>query len=99
MVYIIAAANLAGRRCSEFAPSSPRAPKPQEEIRMKKVERIVVCALFVIAARLATGSASAQSPLDGTWRTQLNQTKFSPKPLASYLSQGWYHCVSCSPSF
>jgi hypothetical protein len=66
---------------------------------MKKVERIVVCALFVIAALLATGSASAQSPLDGTWRTQLNQTKFSPKPLASYLSQGWYHCVSCSPSF
>ena len=66
---------------------------------MIKVERIVVCALFVIAALLAPVSSSAQSTLDGTWRTQLNQTKFSPKPLVSYLSEGWYHCVSCTPAF
>jgi hypothetical protein len=66
---------------------------------MIKVERILVCALFVITALLATVSSSAQSPLDGTWRTQMNQTKFSPKPLVSYLSQGWYHCVSCTPAF
>ena len=66
---------------------------------MKKVVRFVVCALFFIVAPSIVVSASAQSPLDGTWRTLLNQTKFSPKPLASYLSQGWYHCVSCNPSF
>lgn len=66
---------------------------------MHKVGRFVVCALFVIAALSFSVSSSAQSPIDGTWRTLLNQTKFSPKPLASYLSQGWYHCVSCNPSF
>jgi len=65
---------------------------------MKKVVRFVVCALFVIAALSATVSASAQSPLDGTWRVMLNQAKLSPKPWVFYLSQGWYHCVSCSPA-
>jgi hypothetical protein len=72
---------------------------PRRKIKMKKVVRFVVCALFFIVAPSIVVSASAQSPLDGTWRTLLNQTKFSPKPLASYLSQGWYHCVSCNPSF
>jgi hypothetical protein len=29
----------------------------------------------------------------------MNESKISPKPVVSYLSQGWYHCVSCTPSF
>jgi len=65
---------------------------------MMKVERFFVCALFAIATLLATGSASAQSPLDGTWHVMLNQAKFSPKPWIFYLSQGWYHCVTCNPT-
>lgn len=65
---------------------------------MNKVERSVVCTLFVFAALLATVSASAQSPLDGTWHVMLNQAKFSPKPWIFYLSQGWYHCVTCNPA-
>ena len=66
---------------------------------MNKAERFVACALFLMPALLVPSSSFAQSPMDGTWRTQLNQSKFSPKPLASYLSQGWYHCVSCNPPF
>ena len=66
---------------------------------MNKVDRIMICALVVVAALWAPATSSAQSPFDGTWRTVLNQTKFDPKPMASYLSQGWYHCVSCTPAF
>jgi len=43
--------------------------------------------------------ACAQSPFDGTWKTNMAQTKFSPKPNVFYLSQGWYHCVTCNPAF
>jgi hypothetical protein len=85
---------------SKFAPSSPRTPKiPGGKSRMNKSERFVVCALFLLAALCVPSSSSAQSPFDGTWRTLLNQTKISPKPLSSYLSQGWYHCLSCNPQF
>lgn len=44
-------------------------------------------------------AASAQSAFDGTWKTNMAQTKFSPKPNVFYISQGWYHCVSCNPAF
>lgn len=55
---------------------------------------------LVVAASLCTGIvAFAQSPIDGTWKTNLAQTKFSPKPIVFYISQGWYHCVSCNPTF
>jgi hypothetical protein len=56
--------------------------------------------MLVLAASLCTGIAAfAQSPIDGTWKTNLAQTKFSPKPIVFYISQGWYHCVSCNPAF
>jgi hypothetical protein len=61
--------------------------------------RYVSCALFFMAALWAPSASRAQSPFDGTWHTNLAQTKFSPKPNVFYLSQGWYHCVSCNPSF
>ncbi|MGA2167010.1 MAG: hypothetical protein ABSG62_02285 [Terracidiphilus sp.] len=66
---------------------------------MNKIERFVACALFLVAAWWAPASSFAQSPFDGTWHTNIAQTKFSPKPNVFYLSQGWYHCVSCNPSF
>src|SRR5579863_6437872 len=65
---------------------------------MKKIERSVACALFFIAALCVSPMLSAQSPFDGTWRTNMNETKLSPKPNVFYLSQGWYHCVSCVPA-
>lgn len=55
---------------------------------------------LIFAACLCTGIAAfAQSPIDGTWKTNMAQTKFSPKPNVFYISQGWYHCVSCNPAY
>jgi len=39
----------------------------------------------------------AQSPFDGTWKDNLDQSKFSPKPLEFSLSNGAYDCISCVP--
>ncbi len=67
---------------------------------MSNTKRSVLCTLFVMAALCAVAASQAQSPLDGTWRVNLAQTKFSPKPLSFYLSQGWYHCTgSCNPAY
>jgi len=41
----------------------------------------------------------AESPLNGTWKTDIAQTRWSPKPLIFYISQGWYHCVTCNPAY
>ena len=59
------------------------------------IRTIAVC-LALICAGVA---GSAQSAFDGTWKTNMAQTKFSPKPNVFYISQGWYHCVSCNPAF
>jgi hypothetical protein len=66
---------------------------------MKGLKRYVVCALFFAAALCVATVSHAQSAFDGTWHADLAQTKFSPKPFVSYISQGWYHCVSCSPGY
>jgi hypothetical protein len=57
--------------------------------------------LFIcFAAALSAAVVSqAQSPFTGTWKTDISQTKWSPKPLTFYISQGWYHCVTCNPTF
>jgi hypothetical protein len=55
-------------------------------------------ALGVLILVLAVPSVSfAQSPFDGTWKDNPNQSKFSPKPLESSLSNGAYDCISCAP--
>jgi hypothetical protein len=61
--------------------------------------RSLVCALIVMATPLAAAANYAQSPFDGTWKTDLSKTKFASKPITFYISQGWYHCVSCNPSY
>lgn len=65
---------------------------------MKKNDRYIACALFLSAALYAPALSFAQGPFDGTWHTNMNATQFSPKPNVFYLSQGWYHCVSCTPA-
>lgn len=62
------------------------------------IRRFALCALVAMAALSAAAGSSPQSPFDGTWKTDLSKTKFSPKPLIFYMSGGWYHCVSCSPA-
>jgi len=55
-------------------------------------------ALGVLILVLAVPCVSfAQSPFDGTWKDNLDQTKFSPKPLEFSLSNGAYDCASCAP--
>ena len=66
---------------------------------MNKLERFTACTLFVIAALWAPIFSSAQSAFDGTWHINMSQAKISPKPIVFYLSQGWYHCVSCNPAY
>ena len=67
---------------------------------MKKAStRLVFSALLSAAAFCCVGVAFAQSSLDGTWKFDMSQTKFSPKPNVFYTSQGWFHCVSCNPAF
>lgn len=43
--------------------------------------------------------APAQSPFDGTWRVYPSSAKLDQKPFTMYTSQGWYHCISCTPPF
>ena len=54
---------------------------------------------FCIASAAIAVSASAQSAFNGTWHTDLSKSKLSTKPNVFYLSQGWYHCVSCNPTY
>src|SRR5664279_2163789 len=66
---------------------------------MKMSTRLLSGAVFSVVALCATSLCQAQSPFDGTWRIDMSQTKFSPKPTVFYVSQGWYHCESCTPAF
>lgn len=66
---------------------------------MNEMKRYIVCALFSIAALCAATASHAQSPFDGTWRIDPAKSKFDQKPFTIYTSQGWYHCVSCTPPF
>jgi hypothetical protein len=59
---------------------------------MHKIARLMAYSLFLIPASLL-----AQSPFDGTWRTNMDQSKLSPKPLVFSVSNGIFDCSSCSP--
>jgi len=65
---------------------------------MKRTLWFVGCALVFSAAAWAATATPAGSPFDGTWRTDMAQTRLSPKPVSFYLSDGWYHCTTCAPS-
>jgi hypothetical protein len=80
--------------------NTPNSKFPKEENQMPSTKHSILFALFAIAVLCAAAASQAQSPLDGTWKTELAQTKFSPKPLTFYTSQGWYHCTgSCNPAY
>jgi hypothetical protein len=66
---------------------------------MHKTQRRAWRALIFAVALCVSATCTAQSPFDGTWHTDLGKAKISPKPNVFYLSQGWYHCVSCSPAY
>jgi hypothetical protein len=64
---------------------------------MKKLYRSVALALFLMPVLLAPTSLFAQSPFDGTWRTNMDQSKFSPKPIVFSTKGATYDCTSCAP--
>jgi hypothetical protein len=64
---------------------------------MNKIERFVAYALFLMVLLWAPASLFAQSPFDGTWRTNMDQSKLSPKPYVFSVNGGMYDCSSCSP--
>jgi GH15 family glucan-1,4-alpha-glucosidase len=64
---------------------------------MSKIERLVAYALFLMLVLWAPASSLAQGPFDGTWRTNMDQSKLSPKPNVFSLNKGMYDCSSCSP--
>jgi len=80
-------------------PSWTRKPdSPGGRSNMKRHVSSFVSALLFVAALRAPAALLAQSPFDGTWKTNIAAAKLSPKPNVFYLSQGWYHCVSCVPA-
>jgi hypothetical protein len=65
---------------------------------MKHVRHCLAVFLFAVGV-LWAGALLAQSPFDGTWKTDQSKTKHETKPFIVYLAQGWYHCESCTPPY
>jgi hypothetical protein len=72
---------------------------PQGGKFLMKSNRFALYALSVLALLCFAGISRAESPFNGTWKTDITQAKFDPKPLVFYISGGWYHCVSCTPAY
>src|ERR1035438_3476569 len=68
-------------------------------VRMSPMPRMrfVAYALFLMPVLWAPASSLAQSPFDGTWRSNMDQYKPSPKPYVFSVNKGMYDCSSCSP--
>jgi hypothetical protein len=64
---------------------------------MSKIKRLVAWALFLMPVLWTPASAFAQSPFDGTWRFNLDQSKPSPQPFDISLSKGMYDSSFYSP--
>lgn len=64
---------------------------------MKIIPRHIAFLLYLTPMLLASGFMFAQSPFDGTWRTDMDQSKQSPKPIVFSLKNGMYNCSSCVP--
>ena len=66
---------------------------------MNGMRRTLVATLLAITALCAVSVSQAQSAFDGTWRIDPAKAKFDQKPFTIYTSQGWFHCVSCTPPY
>jgi len=56
---------------------------------MKKLLCAVMCLFPVLMF--------AQSPFDGTWKTNMAESKLSPKPYIFSVNNGMYDCETCVP--
>jgi hypothetical protein len=66
---------------------------------MSKLVRSLGFGVFSAAVLCFPAISAAQSVFNGTWRVDMAQTRFSPKPVVFYIGNGWYHCVSCDTPF
>lgn len=64
---------------------------------MKTTYRSLAFALFLVLVLSVPVSLFAQSPFEGTWHTNMDQSKISPKPIVVSLKSGMYDCSSCNP--
>src|SRR5579862_3063584 len=65
---------------------------------MKGVARLAIhISLLTLCSFSAAQTRAEQTPFDGTWRVLIGQSHFSPKPMVTFLSEGWFHCQSCNP--
>ena len=55
--------------------------------------------LLPLGVPMTASSAMAQSPLDGTWKIDMNKVDFSKKPDVFLLADGWYDCKTCTPPY
>jgi hypothetical protein len=55
--------------------------------------------LVPLGAMLIPNLATAQSPLDGTWKVSLNNVDWSKKPDVFLLDKGMYSCKTCTPAY
>src|SRR5271165_290002 len=56
------------------------------------MKKLLCVVLWVLPAMLF-----AQSPFDGTWKTNMAESKLSQKPYTFSVSNGMYDCESCVP--
>jgi hypothetical protein len=64
---------------------------------MNKILRFAAFALLLVTTLWFPASSFAQSSFDGTWRTNFDQSKMSPKPVVFSVNNGMYDCSTCSP--
>ena len=55
--------------------------------------------LTALAILLPAALANAQSPFDGTWKTNMNNVDFPKKPDVYVLKDGMYSCKTCTPPY
>lgn len=55
--------------------------------------------LAALAILLPSALATAQSPFDGTWKTNMNNVDFPKKPDVYVLKDGMYSCKTCTPPY
>ena len=56
------------------------------------MKKLLCVALWLLPAMLF-----AQSPFDGTWKTNMAEAKLSQKPYVFSVNNGMYNCESCAP--
>jgi hypothetical protein len=66
---------------------------------MNRSVRSAVFTFISVSLIAFAAIARAQSPFDGTWHVNPASAKLDQKPFTFYTSQGWHHCVSCTPPY